>query len=70
MPLKHMRIAILWLVAAFFVAGCAPAAGGGVASANVVAALSGEADAAFARAYEPMHLTFPRDHGAHPPRGS
>ena len=48
------------------VGGCAPAAGSGVASANVVAALSGEVDAAFARAYEPIPLTFPLDHGAHP----
>jgi predicted secreted hydrolase len=31
-----------------------------------VAALSGEVDAAFARAYEPMPLNFPHDHGAHP----
>lgn len=54
------------LAVAMFLTGCAPAAEGQVASANVVAALSGEADAAFARAYEPIPLTFPRDHGAHP----
>ncbi|MCC6453645.1 MAG: carotenoid 1,2-hydratase [Caldilineaceae bacterium] len=47
-------------------AGCAPSASRGVASANVVAALSGEVDAAFARAYEPMPFNFPHDHGAHP----
>jgi predicted secreted hydrolase len=44
-------------------------AGGGqpqLASANVVASLSGPADEAFARAYEPMPFTFPADHGAHP----
>ena len=29
-------------------------------------ALSGEVDAAFARAYAPIALTFPQDHGAHP----
>jgi predicted secreted hydrolase len=52
---------LVWLLA-----GCAPAGGNGVASANVVAALSGEVDEAFARAYEPMPLTFPLDHGAHP----
>jgi predicted secreted hydrolase len=66
MPLKQMRIAILWLMAALFVSGCMPATGGGVASANVVASLSGKADAAFARAYEPIPLAFPLDHGAHP----
>jgi predicted secreted hydrolase len=54
------------LCVAFLVAGCAPAAGNGLASANVVAALSGEVDAAFARAYEPIPFDFPRDHGAHP----
>ncbi len=32
----------------------------------MVAALSGEADAGFARAYAPIPLTFPYDHGAHP----
>lgn len=54
------------LVLVLLMAGCAPAASGGVASANVVAALSGEVDAGFARAYEPVPLTFPLDHGAHP----
>jgi predicted secreted hydrolase len=54
------------LCVAFLVAGCAPAGGNGLASANVVAALSGEVDAAFARAYEPIPFDFPRDHGAHP----
>src|SRR5690606_28568409 len=57
---------LLLLITILLVAGCAPAASRGVASANVVAALSGEVDAAFARAYEPMPLRFPHDHGAHP----
>lgn len=35
-------------------------------SANVVASLSGPADEAFARAYEPIPFVFPHDHGAHP----
>ncbi len=56
----------LFLISVLMVAGCAPAASGGVASANVVAALSGEVDAAFARAYAPVPLTFPHDHAAHP----
>jgi predicted secreted hydrolase len=37
-----------------------------LASANVVAALSGDLDEGFARAYEPIPFEFPRDHGAHP----
>lgn len=48
------------------VTGCVPAANRGLASANVVASLSGEVDAAFRRAYEPIPFSFPRDHGAHP----
>ena len=36
------------------------------ASANVVGALSGEADEAFARAYEPVEFKFPLDHGPPP----
>jgi predicted secreted hydrolase len=68
---KTKTIRVFWLLAmallvAPMLASCAPAGGSGVASANVVAALSGEADAAFARAYEPIPLTFPADHGAHP----
>lgn len=58
--------ACLLLLALLLVSGCAPNAEGVVASANVVAALSGEVDAAFARAYEPIPFTFPLDHGAHP----
>jgi predicted secreted hydrolase len=51
---------------ALLLIGCAPTTSNGLASANVVASLSGEVDAAFARAYEPISLTFPLDHGAHP----
>ncbi len=54
------------LVMIMLLVGCAPAASGQVASANVVSALSGEVDAAFARAYEPIPFTFPLDHAAHP----
>lgn len=35
-------------------------------SANVVDALSAPATTGFARATEPMHFEFPKDHGAHP----
>jgi predicted secreted hydrolase len=47
-------------------AGCTAGASGRSASADVVAALSGPAEAAFARALAPQPLSFPRDHGAHP----
>jgi predicted secreted hydrolase len=57
---------LILFILVLLMAGCAPAASQGVASANVVAALSGEVDAAFARAYEPMPFSFPHDHGAHP----
>lgn len=57
---------VLLLVVTLLLIGCAPAAGNGVASANVVAALSGEVDAAFTRAYTPIAFDFPLDHGAHP----
>ena len=55
-----------WLAAVMLLAaGCAPAPRM-VATANVVDMLSGESDAGFARALEPMTFEFPRDHGAHP----
>lgn len=46
--------------------GCTAADQTRLVSANVVASLSGPADDAFARAYEPLDFVFPRDHGAHP----
>jgi predicted secreted hydrolase len=46
--------------------GCSSADQTRLVSANVVASLSGPADEAFARAYEPIDFVFPRDHGAHP----
>jgi predicted secreted hydrolase len=68
MPAKQRHSRWVWylLIGLLLMAGCAPAAGNGLASANVVASLSGEVDAAFARAYEPLPLNFPLDHGAHP----
>jgi len=36
-----------------------------LASANVVAALSGPVDGSFARAFEPVEFIFPADHGPH-----
>lgn len=56
-----MLFAVAWLTAA-----CMGAGGEPVASANVVAALSGKPPAGFARAYEPRPFEFPLDHGAHP----
>lgn len=55
----------LAVLAAAALAGCVSAPAN-EASADVVAALSGPADESFARAYEPIDLTFPADHGAHP----
>jgi predicted secreted hydrolase len=64
--IRGLWLLTIVLLVAPMLASCAPAGSGGVASANVVAALSGEVDAAFARAYDPIPLTFPADHGAHP----
>ncbi|HXF64220.1 MAG TPA: lipocalin-like domain-containing protein [Caldilineaceae bacterium] len=64
--IKRFLGLLTFLWASGLLAGCAGAGGEAVASADVVAALSGEADAAFARALAPRPLTFPRDHGAHP----
>jgi predicted secreted hydrolase len=62
----HSRITRYSLfIIVFLLTACAPTAPQ-LASANVVATLSGEADEAFARAYEPMAFVFPRDHGPHP----
>ncbi|MBX3015510.1 MAG: carotenoid 1,2-hydratase [Caldilineaceae bacterium] len=59
---------ILWGLLALLVglSGCTANAPPRFASANVVASLSGPADEAFARAYAPIPLRFPQDHGAHP----
>src|SRR6476659_6497948 len=54
------------LTIALLAAGLGAPAGSGLAGANVVAALSGGVDQGFARAYEPIPFSFPRDHGAHP----
>lgn len=54
-------LGVIWLAT-----GCVGVNDEPVASANVVAALSGEPPAGFARAMEPRTFDFPRDHGAHP----
>jgi predicted secreted hydrolase len=59
--LTHYSLLIILLL----LTGCASPAPR-AASANVVAALSGEADESFARAFEPVTFEFPRDHGPHP----
>ncbi len=46
--------------------GCTGPQQAQLASANVVASLSGQVDDSFARAYAPIPFTFPADHGAHP----
>lgn len=48
------------------ITGCMGVERGSLASASVVASLSGAADAGFARAYTPIDFVFPRDHGPHP----
>ncbi len=67
----HVRLQWIWgliatLIVVVALSGCSAARPAQFASANVVASLSGEADEAFARAYEPIDFVFPRDHGAHP----
>lgn len=62
--LRVLWIGLLSLVVSL--GGCTTARQPPLVSANVVASLSGPADAAFVRAYEPISFVFPRDHGAHP----
>lgn len=63
------RVRLFWLglmIVVVSLSGCSSADQTRLVSANVVASLSGPADEAFARAYEPIDFVFPRDHGAHP----
>jgi predicted secreted hydrolase len=61
------RFHFLWfVVVGIILSACTAPAQTRLASANVVAALSGPADDAFARVEAPMDFVFPRDHGAHP----
>lgn len=62
---KCWRIGLMALLA-LWLAGCTGAAEAPLASANVVAMLSGTPDSGFARATEPRPILFPQDHGAHP----
>lgn len=65
--MKQVRWRLLgWLVILMSLSACNNADQTRLVSANVVASLSGPADEAFARAYEPIEFVFPRDHGAHP----
>jgi len=65
--MAQVRFYFLWfLVTGMILSGCSAPAQTRLASANVVAALSGPADDAFARVEAPMEFIFPRDHGAHP----
>ena len=63
---RQRHIALLMFVSLWLLSGCWGAKQPSLASANVVASLSGQADAAFARAYEPRPFTFPLDQGPHP----
>jgi predicted secreted hydrolase len=53
------------LILAWIAAGCAVQATERPISASVVEAMRAPDDAGFARAFEPIELSFPRDHGAH-----
>lgn len=65
--MSPVRFSLFWLLLIITsLSGCTAAEQTHFASANVVASLSGPADDAFARAYEPLDFVFPRDHGAHP----
>jgi len=64
--MKRVRFLLLAALAIVVSLGGCNAAETRLVSANVVASLSGRADEAFARAYEPIDFVFPRDHGAHP----
>jgi predicted secreted hydrolase len=59
------RLSVL-LIFALAMLGCTAQAAERTISASVVEAMSAPDDLAFARAYEPIDLNFPKDHGAHP----
>lgn len=63
--MNNVRV-FIFLSLLLLATGCTTDGTASVASANVVASLSGVADEAFARAYEPQPFTFPADHGPHP----
>lgn len=54
------------LILTWIAAGCAVRTADRPISASVVEAMRAPDDASFARAFEPMEFSFPRDHGAHP----
>lgn len=64
---RHLRLGLLATAAMLFVllAGCS-AQPEKTVSASVVEAMSAPAGDNFARAYEPIEFSFPRDHGPHP----
>lgn len=63
--LSSTRIFCLLLIA-LALAGCANGAQPAVVSANVVEAMRAPDSELYARAIDPIDLTFPQDHGAHP----
>lgn len=54
------------LILALMLLGCSAQPTERTVSASVVEAMRAPDDLAFARAYEPIELSFPKDHGAHP----
>ncbi len=62
---RNSQFVAILLVLSLLLAGCG-SRNAPTISANVVEAMSGTANAGFARAFEPIEFKFPRDHGAHP----
>jgi len=66
---RFMRIVFRFgflVILAWIAAACTAQAAERPISASVVEAMRAPDDASFARAFEPIELSFPRDHGAHP----
>ncbi len=64
--LTIQRDRLIIILSLLLLGGCTGPQQAQLASANVVASLSGQVDDSFARAYAPIPFTFPADHGAHP----
>ncbi|MFO7633748.1 MAG: carotenoid 1,2-hydratase [Caldilinea sp.] len=56
----------VFLILVWITAGCTAQVADRSISASVVEAMRAPDDANFARAYEPIEFSFPKDHGAHP----
>jgi len=65
-PCSRSILLLSLLLLTLVLSGCAPGASSTVVSANVVEAMRAPDGDLYARAVEPIALTFPQDHGAHP----